>query len=294
LQKSAIGAIKRFYATVKNHDSDPLPSSLILASVGLSFASLWMGVALDAGALVVNVISNLVLLGPGLIVTNYVVKHIRDKRMTSRVVPQLTLLSGILGGISGVVIDLNERLKVGIPADLLRALSREAEADVADLGSLARLNGLLQSVVRHMPLVGDFDIPDYDSRLAVTERMMNMPPMILVERIVERIDAMWAVPESYIIAVQLKFVYESVNFSGIIWLGETPDTRIYDVYKGFDGFKRTAREYSVPQDGDSSPFLVDPWQYYRFVRNVTGGVTELLTYLAQECPVGVRSRMSTQ
>jgi len=76
--------LRRIGALTRSDDSDPLPLPLVATSVALSIVAVAVGGTLGWSGLVASLAANLVLLGPGLLLTNVLLKARRRATIARR------------------------------------------------------------------------------------------------------------------------------------------------------------------------------------------------------------------
>jgi hypothetical protein len=96
-------ALDQLRATLSEHDADPLPMEWVFSGVAISVLAIVAGIALERDELVLNVLVNLVLLGPGLVLTNIAARDWRLRRLGTRIDPVVgRLVLSYRGSSNGV------------------------------------------------------------------------------------------------------------------------------------------------------------------------------------------------
>lgn len=292
--------VRALYRAVRNHDGDNLPTALVVLGGVLSVGGLVVGLLFDWTNLVMNVAANLVVLGPGLLITNYLVRAWRDRGLTTRMVPQIELLLTGIVRMGDLAVDLGEKLKLSLPAHewerFLAGGERTAVSRIPAMGSA--LSALFAALPEPDKAHFDGDLAE----LSVTIPMVNVPPMSLVERVVGHLDRLKPMPEAYLSASKLQYLHDSRYFrtvfnpkgrgpiDGVV----IPDGYgISDVRKGFDDFARYAMEHSAPEEG-ASPVTVKSWDYYMAIWIMLMESVRLLIELEKYLPVGVRAQFQKE
>jgi hypothetical protein len=172
-------------AAFTNDQSVPLPLSLVFLGLGISVLAVLVGGHLGWSSFTSNAAANLALLGPGLLVTNVLVKVYRQDRMSRRARPAVTR---ILSEVARYT-DLPEVTAgtFGHKSESLTMRPRAAEA--------RSLRQTIEQQVAGLSELRDSVEPD-DETVMLTPNMLVFPNLILVDRLVDYLDSVVDMPET--------------------------------------------------------------------------------------------------
>jgi hypothetical protein len=86
----------RFRNWIAARRSDPVPTLLTIAGCVMSAAALLYALTSDWLGVVANIIADLILIGPALLISNIIVRRIQDARVRARVQPLLHVIAQLL------------------------------------------------------------------------------------------------------------------------------------------------------------------------------------------------------
>src|SRR5215510_5824917 len=107
----------RFWLSIGVRGTAPMPTALIFASLLLSVLALIAGLFLGWQGLVSNVAANLVIVGPGLFISNVLIGTARERRLAAEIQPLLLVIVSVLKPLVGVARAAAEQAHLKIPDD---------------------------------------------------------------------------------------------------------------------------------------------------------------------------------
>jgi len=232
-----LGVIRNVLNWVSRREDDPLPLALTGGGLALTGVGIVGGLIIDAAGLLANVLSNFVLLGPALVISNIVVVHAQRLRGDHRAAPLLELLGWVALDAVKAANDLNRLLRV---ADRTSVPERIQTESVTNLALIAETLALaVSSVQRALDTPG---IEKGDS-IYIDGPEMTLPNFSSMDKLVGLLDREYSCPMAVLLAsaaadwadkVSVDFVFGASRSE----LGDSPQDHnsnfsIYDPKIGF-------------------------------------------------------------
>lgn len=268
--------------SLRSRDGEPMPVSLIAVSLALSAMALIVGLLLGWESFVSNIAASLVILGPGLFISNILIGLSRENKTTTEIEPLLKLVTDILLTLLPVVREVAICANLSIPSSLA--------PEVDGVGRVVEAQRLFDDTRRFLSAAlqdGGESLPE---RISVTPTMLSIAGFSTVESLVGNINVYRSCPEAILFASVLVSTYND-RFIPTWYAPEvSPGREVYSVQLGFGEFQRHALEMGVLSK-EKSPLHVGTYQFLNGLANLLEMSRSVLHSLQEAAPAPIAVKL---
>lgn len=198
--------------------ADPIPTTLTIAGLVLSVFALGYGLYADWKGFAINVCAAVFLLGPGLVISNVIVKRIQVERASRAIQPRLITVLALLHQTAATARQACEMLGIEAPPDL--------PSDVVAPGEIWSLtiDGVTELLKKAAAAIPERDQRSgFPSELEVTD-VLVFPVYRIIRRVIYQMDGAHPMPTSVSAADAAESLSEHCSMA-FLYYGDSADGR---------------------------------------------------------------------